>query len=124
MGILLSVCQPSPPICDANQHRRLIETIQKYRDDCRHARYEINMLEKNMKILATSCKDNEKYRNVFRHPSLVADYIMSTELHLKWMDDDTEKKYIISLLETVEQYAANNEAPLDNLDIHLMKQVD
>ena len=45
-----------------------------------------------------------KYTGLFSTPEPVANYIMSTNLHVKWMDDDTERAYIISLLAFLKKF--------------------
>ena len=39
----------------------------------------------------------------FKEPTALADEIMKTEIHKKWMDDDVEKRYLVDVLEYVQK---------------------
>ena len=78
--------------------------INRQGNELLSARSRINELTNKLNETERLAQDYERYKDLFMVPGDIADYIMSTELHMEWMDDATERDYIVSLLDFLQKF--------------------
>lgn len=126
MGVLLSMCGNGEHVDtpDEKKIKSLTRQLELKQETNEQQRDIIQKMESRIKYLETTCDKMTLYFKVFENPDEVATYIMSTDMHIKWMDDKTEKKYIMSVLAFVKKYAEKQKQPLSKFEVMLLKPQD
>lgn len=62
-------------------------------------------LQTQTQELQARIQELQMYKTVFESPDEMAQYVMSTDLNLKWMDDKEEKDYLVSLIRFMNNFA-------------------
>lgn len=64
----------------------------------------ISELGDALKLAEDMLVDLRRYKTAMEMPDDMADYIMSTDIHLEWMDDKIEKSYIVSMFKAIHKF--------------------